>query len=80
MTNYALLMIYMLTNQFELLVAFSVCVLFISLVSFGLYCRYRYNSYEGTGRAYDIDGWYDRANITWIFTFCLSVAMVIKFI
>ncbi|MES2060604.1 MAG: hypothetical protein V4456_01705 [Bacteroidota bacterium] len=70
----------MLTHTFELFIICLTCFAFILLISAGMYCRYRSRSYIGTGRVNEIETWYTRATLAWVCTFCLSVALVIKFI
>ncbi|WP_162499812.1 hypothetical protein [Mucilaginibacter terrigena] len=50
------------------------------LIAFALYCRRRSTSYIGTGRVAEIDAWYNKATVTWLFTICLSLALIIKLI
>jgi hypothetical protein len=68
----------MLTNNFQQLLMCFFCVVFIFLVTYALYCRNRYHSYIGTGRVTEIELWQTKATVTWICTFCLSLALVIK--
>ncbi|MBB3967533.1 hypothetical protein [Mucilaginibacter phyllosphaerae] len=70
----------MLTQDFQQLIIFFICSVFILLIAAGMYCRQRSNAYIGTGRVNDIEAWYLRANIAWVSTACLSLALVIRFI
>ena len=70
----------MLTYDFHRLIICFFCVVFILLIAFGMYCRHRSNSYIGTGRVTDIEAWYLRANIAWVSTARLALALVFRFI
>jgi hypothetical protein len=70
----------MLTQTFEQVIIYAICVTLFLLISAGLYCRRRSNSYIGTGRVAEIETWYTRSTLAWICTFCLSMALVIKLI
>lgn len=70
----------MLTHTFEQLIICATCIVFVLLISAGVYCRRRSRSYIGTGRVNEIEAWYTRATLAWVCTFCLSIALVIKFV
>lgn len=70
----------MLTQSFQILIICLFCFAIILVVAFGMYSRYRYNAYIGTGRVSDIEIWYLRQNIAWAFTAGLSLVLIMKFI
>lgn len=70
----------MLTHTFEQFIICITCFAFIMLISLGIYCRLRSRSYIGTGRVSEMEAWYTREALAWLGTFCLSIALVIKFI
>jgi hypothetical protein len=70
----------MLTHTFEQLIIGATCLALVMLAVAGIYCMHRSRSYRGTGRVNEIEAWHTRAILAWVCSFCLSIALVIKFI
>jgi hypothetical protein len=70
----------MFTHSFQLILIFSCAIVIVMIAAYGVYCRSRANSFVGTGRVTDIHTWALKANISWIASFVLAIAMIIPFI
>ncbi|AMR34365.1 hypothetical protein A0256_24375 [Mucilaginibacter sp. PAMC 26640] len=69
----------MLTHDFQRIVTGLFVIIFIGLVIYGIYCRRKLHSFEGTGRVAEMEIWYFKQVLTWILTFSMFIVGVMYF-
>ena len=70
----------MITHTFQWILVFVFAIIFVMLISYGLYCKRKAKSYMGTGRVAEIEEWLIKATISWLATFGLTIALIVSII
>ena len=70
----------MITPAFHRILIYSLLFLIVLFIVLGIYCVRKSQSYIGTGKVAEIEGWSLKATASWITTGTLTLLMVMELI